>query len=192
MDVENKDKQNPEQAKPEEKKDPPAPTPEELQARIKALESELVKQKAATSNASTDAADWKRKYRETLDANERAKQEQADSLENLQKELASYKQKEKTSTYTAKLIGAGYDATTAATMAAALPEGLEDTFFEGQKAFLENQKKAYEAARMGGQPPLTGGKEPTSQNPPVDTSKMTDEEYYAYRRKLKEGVKNNG
>jgi len=175
---ENKDKTPEQEKKPEQEKEQPTPTIEELVAKVKALESDLARQKASTSNASSDAAEWKRKYRETLDEQTRTAQEQAEALETLRNENAAYKEREKTANYTAKLMGAGYDAATAAQMAAALPADLGDEFFAGQKTFLENQKKSYEAARMGGQPGLSGGTDPNPQDPPEDTSKMSDAEYY--------------
>lgn len=182
-----KDK-TPEQGKPEQEKKetPPAPSVDELLTRVKALESDLAKQKAATSNASSDAAEWKKKYRETLDEQTRTAQEQAEALENLRKENASYKEREKTANYTAKLMSAGYDADTASKMAVALPADLGDEFFASQKAFLDNQKKSYEAAKMGGQPGLSGGADPNPQTPPTDTSKMSDAEYYEYLRRQKQ------
>lgn len=126
-------------------------------AKIKALEEEIEKLKKAQSNASADAADWKRKYRETLDAAEREKQEREDAFNEMQTQLASYKTNERVANYTAKLIESGFDIDTAKSMAASLPEGIDDSFFEQQKSFLEAQKLKVKQEALNAQPSLSMG-----------------------------------
>lgn len=138
------------------------PTVKELMAKIEALESREEKAKGSISAANADAAEWKRKYRATLDETERLKQEQADRFTEMEKTLAEYKEKERISTYTAKLIDAGYDGETAKTMATGLSENLPDTFFEAQKAFLASKTQELKTQQLNSQPNLPAGATPTS------------------------------
>ena len=58
--TENKNTQEPETNTGDKR--PTAPTIEELAASVKALQAALEKQKKATDNASSDAANWKKKF----------------------------------------------------------------------------------------------------------------------------------
>ena len=129
----------------------------ELEATIASLKGEIEKLKQANSNASSDAADWKRKYRETLDEAERKKQETEEAISNMQSQLEAYKTNERIASYTTKLIEAGFDADTAKSMANVLPEGVGDEFFTSQKSFLENQKLKVKQESLNSQPSLTQG-----------------------------------
>lgn len=124
---------------------------------IEALKAEVEKLKAANSNASSDAAEWKRKYRSTLDEAQRKEAERNDTLSEMKAQLEQYKVNERIATYTAKLIDAGYDTDTAKSMATALPDGIEDSFFSNQKSFLDNQKQKAKAESLNNQPTLTVG-----------------------------------
>lgn len=130
---------------------------EKLNETIKSLEEEIEKLKQANTNASADASSWKKKYRETLDEAERAKQEREDAFNEMQSKLETYKTNERVASYTAKLIESGYDSETAKSMATMLPEGVEDSFFESQRSFLENQKTKIKQESLNSQPSLSQG-----------------------------------
>lgn len=143
---------------------PKEPTLEELKAMVAKLEAEKKvaeanseKQKKTINNVSSDAAEWKRKYRETLDENTRKEQEQAEKFAEMQAKIATYEAERRESTYFAKLIDAGYDPDTAKLMASGLPENVADSFFEAQKAFLESKTKAIKAQTINAQPNLPTG-----------------------------------
>lgn len=136
------------------------PTLAELKAAIKALEEKEAKSKEAISKACTDAADWKRKYRETLDGAEREKQEQAERFADMEARLKAFEAKDRVNTYTQKLVGAGYPIEQASKMAAGLPDGIPDTFFEEQRAFLENTKQQLKTQALNSQPDLAKGTPP--------------------------------
>lgn len=147
------------------------PTVEELLARVKALEDEkkvmqgtIDKQKASIDNASGDAAEWKRKYRSTLDDATRKEQEQTERLSQIEAELAGYKTRDVKNGYAQKLVDAGYDMATAKAMADGLPEGVPDTFFESQKTFLANKTQELKTAAINSQPNLPAGATPSSQD----------------------------
>lgn len=141
---------------------PTEPTLEELKARVKALEEKESKSKEAISKACADAADWKRKYRETLDGAEREKQEKEERLADMQTRLAQYEAKDRVNTYTQKLVGVGYPIEQASRMAEYLPEGVADSFFEEQKAFLEATKQSIKTQSLNAQPKLPIGAPPSA------------------------------
>ena len=133
------------------------PDVKELENTITTLKAEVEKLKQANTNASSDAADWKRKYRETLDEAERAKQEREEEFSSMQSQLDTYKANERIATYTAKLIESGFDVDTAKSMALSLPEGVGDEFFTSQKSFFENQKLKAKQESLNAQPSLSSG-----------------------------------
>ena len=155
--------------------EPKEPTLEELKAMIKALEEKESKSKEAISKACADAADWKRKYRETLDGAEREKQEKEERLADMQTRLAEYEAKDRVNTYTQKLVGVGYPIEQASRMAEYLPEGVSDSFFEEQRAFLEAQRQAIKTNQLNAQPNLPIGAPPSANDLP-------DKETSDYRR----------
>ena len=148
---------------------PNTPTVEELQAKLSALEAEKDKLKKAMDAACSDAAKqkkeaakWQEQFKATLDEQKRKEFDAEEATKALMAQLADYKSKERISTYKSKLMSAGYDDITASTMATALPEGIEDTFFEAQRAFLENTKQTIKTQTINSQPGLSVGMPPTA------------------------------
>ena len=141
---------------------PKEPTLEELQAKLKAYEEKENKSKEAISKACADAAEWKRKYRETLDDATRKEQERQDKYTEMESRLKAYEAKDRINTYTQKLVFAGYPIEQASRMAEGLPEGVSDTFFEEQKAFLENTKQTIKNEKLNAQPNLPVGSTPSA------------------------------
>lgn len=150
----------------EEPKKETTPSVEELQAQLKALESELSNVKQTSSQAITKAnaesADWKRKYRETLDEATRKEQERTEKENETLKELEAYKTKDRIATYQSKLIEAGYDLETAKKMAADLPEGVPEAFFTGQKEFLAKKEQEVKTKMLDSQKGLNVGMPPST------------------------------
>lgn len=150
--------------------DPPkAPTIEELQKQIAELEAEKGKLKKAMDAACSDAAkfkkesaNWQEQYKSTLDDQKRKEFEAEDATKQLLAQLSEYKTKERIATYKSKLMTAGYDEQTASTMSTALPDGVEDSFFEAQKAFLEATKQSIKTQTLNSQPNLSVGIPPTA------------------------------
>jgi len=131
------------------------------------------KLKAALSKANSDAAEWKRKFRETQTEQERQAAELADAQKQMQEQLDAYKAKERVSSYANKLMAAGVDAETADLMAKSLPEGVTDEYFAAYKSFIESKTKEIESAALSRQPGLSVGAPPTSQQAEVEeTNKM--------------------
>ena len=123
----------------------------------------LEKQKKATDNASSEAAEWKKKYRETLSDAERQAIEKQENEKSLQEQLAQYKAKEQISNYKSKLLEVGYSPEIAELMAKELPSGMPESFFQNQKTFVEQQKAKAIADNMTKQPSLTPGTKPQTQ-----------------------------
>lgn len=136
----------------------------DLTAAAKAKDAEIEKLKAATTNASADASEWKKQYRATLDEATRKEAERAEAEQAMREELTALKAEKRISTYTAKLMEVGYDAQTAAVMAAGLPEGISEDFFATQKAFLDNQKQIAKTEALNNQPNLSVGVPPATTN----------------------------
>lgn len=155
--------------KPDVKEEVKAPTIEELQKQLADLkaENETLKKdgeklKAAQSNASADASEWKKKYHSTLDEASRKEAERAEAEQAMRDELNALRAEKRISSYTAKLLEVGYDAQTAATMATGLPEGISDDFFNQQKSFLESQKQNAITNAINNQPTLSVGEAPSA------------------------------
>lgn len=159
-----------------EKEAPNAPSVEELQAKLIAVEAEKDKLKKAMDAACSDAAKqkkeaakWQDQYKATLDEQKRKEFDTEEATKALMAQLSEYKSKERVASYKAKLMSAGYDDPTASTMATALPEGVEDSFFEAQRAFLEQTKQAIKTQTLNAQPSLSVGTPPSTQKDATST-----------------------
>ena len=137
---------------------------ETLKADNESLKKEAERLKTAQSNASAEAADYKRKYKATLDEAEQKKLEAEEQQKAVTEELLKLKEEKRISIYTAKLLEVGYSPEKAASMAASLPDGVSDEFFKEQKDFLDSQKQKAKEEALNGQPDLTKGQPPANTN----------------------------
>ncbi len=149
------------------------PTIEELQKQLADLQAEKEKLKKAMDAACSDAAkfkkdanNWQEQFKSTLDEQKRKEFETEEAHKQLLAQLSEYKTKERIATYKSKLMTAGYDEATASTMSTALPDGVEDSFFEAQRAFLEATKQTIKTQTINSQPSLSVGVPPTAQSDP--------------------------
>ena len=156
------------------------PSIEDLQAQVLQLTAERdhLKQTVSASNADAskrkkEALEWQEKYKSTLDEQKRKEFEAEETQKQMASELASYKERERISSYTSKLMAAGYDENTATTMANSLPDGIEDSFFESQKAFIEATKQAIKTQTINSQPGLSAGM-PPSTTPDTESKEDAD------------------
>jgi len=142
-------------------KEPTPPVVEPPKADSKAESDEVVRLKAALSKANSEAAEWKRQYKTTLDE---AKQKEMDAAEQRKaelEELNALRTEKRISTHKAKLMEAGIDGETANLMAVSLPDGVKDEFFAAIKTFNENQRKALDVSALNKQPGLSVGMPPS-------------------------------
>lgn len=123
---------------------------------------EVNKLKSALSKANSDAADWKRQFREKQTEQERAEAERAEREKAIQDELRTLRRDKTVSDYTARYISLGYDGELATRAAAATADNDAAAIMECQQTFLEAKKKELEAAALNQQPKLTPGAPPTA------------------------------
>ena len=124
--------------------------------KLKALEAfeyddnaaEMERLKGAVSKANSEAAGWKKKHNELLTEDERKKQEDADALANMKKELDELRKDKTISEFKAKLIAQGYDEALASDTAQAMADGDTAKVFANQGKFLEDYAKKVKADAM--------------------------------------------
>jgi len=145
------------QLQPQSQPQAKTPTIEELQAEIKHLKDAISVSNGDAAKKKREAEEWQGKYKATLDEQKRKEFEAEEALKQLKAENAEFKQRERIANYTTKLVAAGYDPATASIMAAGLPEGIKDEFFDSQKAFLENKTKEIRTQTINSQPGLPVG-----------------------------------
>ena len=124
--------------------------------KVKALEAleyedntvELERLKKANDKLSSESAEWKRKHNALLSEEEKKKQEDADALANMKKELDELRKDKTISEYKAKLIAQGYDEALASDTAQAMADGDTAKVFANQGKFLEDYAKKVKADAM--------------------------------------------
>ena len=146
---------------------------------LKKRDEEIKHLKALNSKANSEAAENKRKWQATMSEQEKKDAEIAEQNKARDEELQMYRNKERISSYKAKLMEVGYDAQTADDMAQTLPEGISDDFFAKQKSFIDDKVSAIKQEKFNSNPPLEGGEPPKV----VDFDAMSDDEYYKSLKK---------
>ena len=124
--------------------------------------TEADKLKAALSKANSEAAEWKRQFREKQTEQERLESERKEADQKKDELIAQYEAERRVNEYTKKFVASGYDLETASKMAASLPAGVTDEYFAATKTFIEAKTKELEAAALNKQPGLTPGAPPTA------------------------------
>ena len=135
----------------------------EFEAPAPATDAES-KLKEALSKANGDAAEWKRKYRATLDDAKRAEEERAERDRERDEELATLRKEQQISKLEAQYLAVGYSAELASSSAKAQADGDTATVLANQTKFIEETKKKLEAAALGKQPPITPGQPPKGES----------------------------
>ena len=134
---------------------------------------ETDKLKAALSKANSEAAEWKRQFREKQTEQERAEAERAEREKAVEEELRGLRREKTVSGYVAQCLALGYDKELALRAAEAMADNDAATIFACQQDFLENKKKEYEAAALNKQPTITPGSPPTAQQVEKDEYNKT-------------------
>ena len=124
--------------------------------KVKALEAleyedntvELERLKKANDKLSSESAEWKRKHNALLSEEEKKKQEDADKLAQMEKELSDLRKDKTVSEFKAKLIAQGYDEALAFDTAQAMADGDTAKVFANQGKFLEDYAKKVKADAM--------------------------------------------
>ena len=126
--------------------------------------AEVTNLKEALSKANSQAAEWKRQFREKQTEQERSEAERAEREKAVEDELRSLRRDKAVSGYVAQCLALGYDKDLALRAAEAMADGDAATVLACQQDFLDNKKKELEAAALGKQPPITPGKPPKGES----------------------------
>lgn len=135
-------------------------------------DTEITKLKTALSKANSEAAEWKRQFRDKQTEQERAEAERAENEKALQEELSALRRGKVVDEYAKQCMGMGYDAALAAECAEAMADGKFNTVFEIQKRFMEAKTREIEAAALNKQPGLSAGAPPVNAAEKAETNKM--------------------
>ena len=130
----------------------------------KPTNDEADKLKAALSKANSEAAEWKRQFREKQTEQERAEAERLEREKAVEEELRGLRRDKAVSGYVANCLALGYDKDLALRAAEAMADGNTESILACQQDFLEKKKKELEAAALGKQPPITPGKPPKGES----------------------------
>lgn len=137
-------------------------TPEEKLAALEGFEyednsAELERTKNALSKSNSEAAEWRKKHNALLSEEEKKKQEDAENLAQMQKELEALRKDKTVSEYTASLIAQGYAEALAKETATAMADGDTAKVFANQAKFIAEHDKALKAELLKGTPKPAGG-----------------------------------
>lgn len=105
----------------------------------------------------SELAKKKKELRERMSAEEAAKQQEAENLQQMQEELAQLRKTTKVAEHKSKLLALGYDDALAGDTALALVEGDTEKVFANQAVFLQAQKQAVITEQMRRTPLPVGG-----------------------------------
>lgn len=133
------------------------PTVAELAAQLKDVQDQLEKSKKAYNTASSDAAEWKKKFRETQDEATRAEQDQKERMESLERKVAEYEKQTALAQLTSGYIAMGYPEELAKKRAGYKVEGDMASELAVEKEFLDFYSKQLKAANVRQTPTPASG-----------------------------------
>lgn len=114
--------------------------------------------------ASSDAAEWKKKYNSRLTEDEKAEAERKASIEAMETELNALRREKSVSAYTADFLSLGYEEKLAKETAEAMADGDFEKVFANQKKFKTDFEKSLRQQILGDtpRPEGTGGTKVTT------------------------------
>lgn len=151
-----------------EPKAEPTPSIDDLAKQIKELQTQLAKQKKATDNASSDAADWKKKYNSTLSEAQRAEAERIENEKRLREENEALKRDKVVAAYSNRALSLGYDADLASATAEAMANGDMDAVFNSIGQLIQTVKTKTVTENLGKQSSLSTGTPPSTNTVQLD------------------------
>ena len=134
--------------------------------------AEITKLKAALSKANSEAAEFKRQFREKQTEQERAEAERAENEKALREELASLRRGKVVDEYMKRCMALGYSPDLASECAEAMADGRMGDVFNIQQTFLANKTREIEANALNRQPGLTPGVPPVQSAEKAEDAKM--------------------
>ena len=129
---------------------------------------DVAKLKNALSKANSDAAEWKRQFREKQTEAERAEAERKEHEAAVEEELRTLRRDKTIGGYVAQCLALGYDKDLALRAAEAMADGDAAAVLSCQQDFIEAKKKELEATALNKQPGLTSGSTPTAKDADKD------------------------
>lgn len=131
---------------------------------------EVNRLKTALSKANSDAADWKRQFREKQTEEERKEAERAEREKAVEDELRTLRRDKTVSGYQAQCLALGYTQELALRAAEAMADNDAAAIMACQQEFLDAKQKELEAAALNKQPTLTTGSPPTAKQADVEAT----------------------
>ena len=129
---------------------------------------EVTKLKTALSKANSDAAEWKRQFREKQTEAERAEAERQEREAAVENELRELRRDKTVSGFMAQCLALGYDKELALRAAEAMADNDAAAIMACQQDFLEAKTKELEMTALNKQPGLTSGSPPTAKDADKD------------------------
>ena len=129
---------------------------------------DVTKLRNALSKANSDAAEWKRQFREKQTEAERAEAERKEHEAAVEEELRTLRRDKTIGGYVAQCLALGYDKDLALRAAEAMADGDAAAVLSCQQDFIEAKKKELEATALNKQPGLTSGSPPTAKDADKD------------------------
>ena len=123
-----------------------------LKAELEKLKTENGKLKAAQSNASAEAAKYKRDLQARMSEQEKAENATKELIEQLKADNEAMRRSQTVAERTASYIGLGFDASLAKRAAEASFDGKHDDLVECFAKFIEAHDKAKDEERLRGTP----------------------------------------
>ena len=138
---------------------------EEYEIDIPKDNSEEVKNlKESLSKANSQAAEWKRQFREKQTEQERAEAERAEAEKAKDERLAELERIVSVGEYTNKCMALKFEPDLAAKTAGALADGNMDALFDCLKEFVDATTQRLQNEALNRQPGLSAGTPPTKAN----------------------------
>ena len=129
---------------------------------------EVTKLKTALSKANSDAAEWKRQFREKQTEAERAEAERKEREAAVEEELRTLRRDKTVAGYVNSCLALGYEKELAQRAAEAMADNDAATIMACQQEFLEAKQKELEATSLNKQPGLSVGATPTAKQAEMD------------------------
>lgn len=123
---------------------------------------EVNKLKTALSKANSDAAEWKRQFREKQTEAERAEAERKEREQAVEEELRTLRRDKTVAGYVNSCLALGYDKELALRAAEAMADNNAAEIMNCQQEFLALKQKELEALALNKQPGLSVGAPPTA------------------------------
>lgn len=134
----------------------------DLQRQIKEMETKYQKLKKAMDNASSEAADWRKKYTATLSEAEKAEADRAEAERTLREENEALKRDKVISSYSNRALSLGYDADLAAQTAEAMANGDMSAVFDSIDQLIQKVRTKTVTENYGKQANLSTGTPPST------------------------------